>query len=72
MARTASEADQPTRSLRTWNAAETARETGIPVKSWYTWAAQGALPSYRVGRSRRFHPDDVRKFLESCREGGAQ
>lgn len=35
----------------------------------YELAASGELPSYKIGGSRRFHPDEVQRFLdERCRE----
>ena len=60
--------ESPHDTVITWSVAETARQTGLSAKFLYRAAADQLLPSYKIGRSRRFRPDDVRRFLESCRE----
>ena len=36
------------------------------------WSEQGLIASYRLGRSRRFDPDDVDEFLRQRRERGTR
>lgn len=35
----------------------------------YELHAAGRLPGYRIGGALRFDADEVRRFLDSCREG---
>jgi excisionase family DNA binding protein len=37
-------------------------------KTVYAWAANGLLPSVRLGRLVRFRPADVRRFVEAHAE----
>jgi len=44
----------------------------VKLKTVYTWAACGRLPSQRVGRSLRFSPTAIRSWLEDqARPAGA-
>jgi excisionase family DNA binding protein len=40
-------------------------------ENWvYDQAASGELPSYKIGGTRRFDPDDVHDWIEQHRENG--
>ena len=41
----------------------------IGKSTLYELHASGRLPGYRIGGALRFDADEVRRFLESCREG---
>ena len=43
---------------------------GIPTRSVYHYAREGLLPSVRIGKHVRFHPDDVQKAVLDLRGGG--
>jgi len=45
---------------------------GPPESWWYTKAEQGALPSYRLGKYRRFRISEIERWLEAQRQGPHQ
>lgn len=53
-------------------AAAVAAMLGISPRTVYDLAASGRLPSYRIGGSIRFDPDEVQRFKESCKVTVAQ
>jgi len=46
------------------NAEEAAERYGISKWTLYLWASQKKLPSYKIGKLRRFSVDDLDKFFE--------
>lgn len=46
-----------------WTADEVARYLNLPRARVYYWANKGVLPHIRIGRSLRFAPEQVRKFV---------
>lgn len=50
---------------RLWTAKEAAAFLGVPVSTMYFWSYRGEGPRlYRVGRSLRYSPDDLRDWLD--------
>jgi excisionase family DNA binding protein len=50
---------------RLWSLEETAAYLGVPTATLYQWNSRGVGPrSFRVGKFRRYHPSDVRRWLE--------
>lgn len=49
------------------NVQEVARWLNVPVSWVYENSEKGALPSYKVGRYRRFVPSEIEHFIESSR-----
>lgn len=50
---------------RLWSAKEASAFLGVPVSTMYFWSYRGEGPKlYRVGRSLRYSPDDLRDWLE--------
>lgn len=48
-----------------WTHEETAAYLGIPTATLHGWNSRGIGPrSFRVGRYRRYHPSDVRRWLD--------
>lgn len=47
------------------------RGTGLPASYWYARAERGEVPSYKVGKYRRFRMSEVRSWIEARREGPA-
>jgi excisionase family DNA binding protein len=48
-----------------------ARRTGIPERTFDQYAYQGKGPAFiKIGRHRRYRPEDVDAWLESNRRGG--
>ena len=50
-------------------AGELARVLAVSEKTVRRLVQRGALPSYQIGRARRFRRSDVEVFLASCRTG---
>ena len=46
-----------------------AKLTEIPASFWYTRAERGDVPSFKVGRYRRFRVSSVVRWLEERAEG---
>jgi len=44
---------------------EMAQILGISYYTLMAWAEQGLLPSYKVGRCRRFDPEEVINFIKT-------
>jgi excisionase family DNA binding protein len=44
---------------------------GISKWTLYLWAAQGKLPSYKIGKLRRFSVDDLDSFFERYKLSGS-
>jgi excisionase family DNA binding protein len=42
---------------------------GPPASWWYTAAETGRIPSYKLGKYRRFRVDEVEAWLEAQRQG---
>lgn len=50
-------------------APEVAKRLKVHPNRVYELAVAGELPSFKIGGSRRFHPDEVQRYLEEhCRE----
>jgi excisionase family DNA binding protein len=49
---------------------ETARRLGVSVPKVYALASSGELPSVRIGKSVRFRPADVDRFIRGNRRKG--
>lgn len=48
-----------------WSLTETAGYLGVPPSTLYQWAYRGVGPrSYKVGRFRKYRPEDVDHWLE--------
>jgi excisionase family DNA binding protein len=48
-----------------WSHAETAHYLGIPEATLRQWLYKGSGPrSYKIGRHRKFRPEDVETWLE--------
>jgi excisionase family DNA binding protein len=50
---------------------DVAARLSVPVSWVYAQAEAGLLPSYKVGRYRRFNMAEIERFLEGRREGPA-
>ena len=50
------------------SAIEASERYGISKWTLYVWALQGRIPSYKIGKLRRFSPQDLDVFFESFRE----
>ncbi|MGH3402012.1 MAG: helix-turn-helix transcriptional regulator [Streptosporangiaceae bacterium] len=49
----------------TWSTDETASFLGVPVETMYHWTTNKVGPrSFKIGRSRRYNPDDVMAWLK--------
>jgi excisionase family DNA binding protein len=48
---------------------ELAERFGPPVSWWYAKAEQGEVPSFRIGKYRRFKISEVQSWLEAQRQG---
>lgn len=47
---------------------ELASRLNISPKTVYQWAKEGYIPSYKLGDCWRFDENDVRQWLEDCRQ----
>jgi excisionase family DNA binding protein len=47
------------------SAAEAGERYGISKWTLYRWASERKLPSYKIGKLRRFSIDDLDKYFES-------
>lgn len=55
-----------------WDARKVATYLDMPVRTLDWWATTGRGPKYlRVGRYRRYRPQDVIAWVESRLQGGA-
>ncbi|MGH9322582.1 MAG: helix-turn-helix domain-containing protein [Vicinamibacteria bacterium] len=50
---------------------DVARWLAVPVSWVYTHAEDGSLPSYRIGRYRRFRAEELAAWAAKQREGAA-
>jgi len=48
---------------------ELERRFGLPVSWWYAKAEAEQVPSYKIGKYRRFRLSEVSTWLEAKREG---
>ncbi|UCE02545.1 MAG: helix-turn-helix domain-containing protein [Candidatus Latescibacterota bacterium] len=48
---------------------EVAQFLGVHAKTVYVWARRGLLPCIRLGRSIRFVPDDILRWISARKEG---
>lgn len=48
---------------------EVNRATGLPPSYWYALAERQAVPSYKIGKYRRFKLSEIHAWLEGHREG---
>ena len=53
-------------------AREVAELLGVHENWVYDHAASGDLPSYKIGGTRRFDPDDLRGWIDGQRENGRE
>ncbi len=49
-----------------------ARLFGVPVSWVYSKAEQGEIPSYKIGRYRRFVRAEIEAWLETQKQGGVR
>lgn len=49
------------------NIKEVSEYTSLPVKTLYDWAAQGRIPSIKIGRRVLFDLNDINQILESMK-----
>ena len=54
-----------------WTVERAARFLGVSEKTLYAWAAKGTLPSFKVGRARRFSGKALAAWRESQVRGSA-
>ncbi len=47
------------------SAAEACERYGISKWTFYRWALEQKLPSYKIGKLRRFSTNDLDRFFES-------
>jgi excisionase family DNA binding protein len=52
------------------NAKCAAEILGIKEGTIYLWSEQGRLPSFKVGRCRRFDPDEILEWLRNPKRRG--
>ena len=58
---------------RLWTLEETASFLGIPKATLYQFNYKGTGPrSYKVGRHRRYDPEDVRRWLQGHASDGSR
>lgn len=50
--------------------AEVAELLGVPVSWVYAKAESGELPSFKLGRYRRFDSAEIERWLQAQRQGG--
>lgn len=56
-----------------WTSTDVSRYLGVPPATLHKWAHSGAGPRfYKVGRHRRYHPEDVRRWLDQRPQGGEE
>jgi excisionase family DNA binding protein len=51
------------------NVQDVAHRLGVPISWVYAQAEAGTLPSFKVGRYRRFCPREIDRYLEAQRHG---
>jgi excisionase family DNA binding protein len=51
------------------DAREVAALLGLSRQQIYILSEQGILPSYKIGASRRFAPEDIKAWLETHKQG---
>lgn len=58
--------ERPTLARTFWSHADTARYLGVPEATLHQWLYKGTGPrSYKIGRHRRYRPEDVEAWLEA-------
>lgn len=50
-----------------WTVEKVAEYWGVHVQTVYTWAREGKIPHYKLGRVLRFRPDEVRAWFDAQR-----
>jgi excisionase family DNA binding protein len=48
---------------------ELEEQHGPPASWWYAKAEAGEIPSYKLGKYRRFKPSEIAAWIESQRQG---
>lgn len=54
---------------RLLDASEVAEMLGLSRQQIYVLSERGLIPSFKIGASRRFSPEDIQRWLEERREG---
>lgn len=49
---------------RLWTIQDLSEFTGIPVTTLKMYVALNRLPSLKIGRHRRFEPEEIRRWLK--------
>ena len=49
---------------------QTAKALCISARTVWTLTQEGALACVRIGRRVLYAPDDIRAFIDRCRQGG--
>lgn len=52
--------------LRTYTSPEVATILGVSTRTLYTWAKQGKIHHFRVGRWNRYTEAEIQRFIESA------
>jgi hypothetical protein len=52
--------------------ADLERRFGLPISWWYSKAEAAEVPSYKIGKYRRFKISEVSSWLEAQRQGPAE
>jgi len=51
---------------------ETAKTLCVSPRTIWTLTQEGALACVRIGRRVLYAPDDIRAFVDRCRQGGGR
>ena len=52
------------------NVSQAAKTLCVSPRTVWMLTNKGALPSVKIGRRVLYTPDDIRVFIDRCREGG--
>lgn len=53
-----------------WTVRETADAIGYKPDTIYRWARRGKIPARRIGRSIRFVPADIERWVNNTKRAG--
>jgi excisionase family DNA binding protein len=56
---------QPDMPRLLWNSHEAAAALSISLRTLWTLTDEGKIPCIRIGRSVRYDPEDIRRWIES-------
>jgi excisionase family DNA binding protein len=52
-----------------WNCREAAAALSISLRTLWTLTNEGRVPCVRIGRSVRYDPEDIRRWIQSQKTG---